>query len=140
MAKIWQNLIGTMEILRPDIQLSPTAQTYILENKEVQNTKWNGRQIRNAFQTAVALAEYEQNPDGKKKQFTVGLKHFKKVVELSRKFEEYMVTAKGANDSEIMAASMTRAPEEDQEEDDDEEEEEEERPRQKQSRKKMARK
>lgn len=132
MTKIWKNLIDNMEQLRPDIQLSPTAQTYILESKEVQGTKWNGRQIRNAFQTAVALAEYEQNPDGKKKQFTVSLKHFKKVVELNRKFEDYMVSTRG-RDSDMAEAKRIRAPEVEEEE---EEEEEEEKPRKKKTPKK----
>jgi hypothetical protein len=116
MAKIWQNLIDNMERLRPDIQLNEAAQTYVLENREVQNTKWNGRQIRNAFQTAVALAEYEQNPDGKKGSFTVSLKHFKKVVELSRKFEEYIVKAKGAKHSAIIESEGIRAAEGDENE------------------------
>ena len=140
MAKIWQNLIDNMERLRPDIQLNEAAQTYVLGNKEVRNTKWNGRQIRNAFQTAVALAEYEQNPDGKKSSFTVSLKHFKKVVELSRKFEEYIVKAKGAKDSAIIESKAIRAPEGDE----DEEEEEdgdgrEEKPRKKKTGKKTKR-
>ncbi|KAF4630939.1 hypothetical protein G7Y89_g7191 [Cudoniella acicularis] len=138
MSQIWKNLIDNMELLRPDIQLSPSAQTYILENKEAKNTKWNGRQIRNAFQTAVALAEYEQNPDGKKEKFTVSQKHFKKVVELSRKFEEYIVKAKGAKDSDIVESQRIRAPESDEEEDEDEEEEEE-KPRKKQTKKKPKR-
>jgi hypothetical protein len=105
-----------MEVFRPDIQLNEAAQTYVTGSKEVRDTQWNGRQIRNAFQTAVALAEYEQNPDGKKKSFTVSLKHFKKVVELSRKFEEYIVKAKGAKDSDIIVANQIRAPEEDEDE------------------------
>jgi hypothetical protein len=121
-----------MERVRPGITLSEQAETYILEHKEMRRTKWNGRQIRNAFQTAVALAEYEQNPDGKKPRFIVSRKHFQTVVELSRKFEEYMEKTRG-DDALNMEGGHVRAI------NSDEEENIKERPRKKQGGKKAVR-
>jgi hypothetical protein len=129
--KIWKNLMDNLELIRPDIQLTEAAEKYVLENKEMRRTRWNGRQIRNAFQTAVALAEYEQNPDGKKGGFTVSAKHFKKVVELSQKFEEYMKKTKGGDDAELAGAKYIRA-------DDSDEEDVKERPGRKKSGKKRS--
>lgn len=51
--------------------------------------KWNGREIRNAFQTAVALAEYEVIKD---EEGTVLLKesHLSSVVKMSADFKDYL--------------------------------------------------
>jgi hypothetical protein len=99
--RIWKNLIDNLEMNHPSITVSESAQEYLIESKEIWKTKWNGRQIRNSFQTAVALAEFEQDPDGIKKKFTVSAKHFKQVVQLSQKFEAYMNDVKHGTDSEL---------------------------------------
>ena len=110
--KIWQNLIENLEVVAPGITLTEQAQRYLLEGRELRKTQWNGRQIRNAFQTAVALAEYEQDPQGTKGKFTVSAKHFKKVVELSQKFEQYMKDTRG-DDSAIAKADGYRKDDDD---------------------------
>ncbi|MCJ1309497.1 hypothetical protein MMC25_003157 [Agyrium rufum] len=99
--KIWRNLIDSLEELAPGVTLTEAAETYIFENSQMRSTKWNGRQVRNAFQTAIALAEYEQDPDGSKGKYTVNAKHFKTVVELSAKFEQYMKKTRGGDDSQL---------------------------------------
>jgi hypothetical protein len=66
--------------------------------------RWNGRQIRNAFQTAIALAEYEANPSESKgshgEQRTPKLRkgHFEKVAEASAEFNHYLVEVYSGND------------------------------------------
>ena len=61
--------------------------------------RWNGRQIRNAFQTAVALAEYDFQEKcekcketGDKPPFKPGLegRHFKAVATTSAEFDDYL--------------------------------------------------
>ena len=55
--------------------------------------KWNGREIRNAFQTAVALAEYDALHESDREEsdpINVELSHFQDVVKLSAKFRKYM--------------------------------------------------
>ncbi|EMD00860.1 hypothetical protein BAUCODRAFT_187048 [Baudoinia panamericana UAMH 10762] len=65
---------------------------YYIKRKRV---PWNGRQIRNAFQTAIALAEFERNeeftgkPDGEA-MLNLTLEHFDKVAEVSEYFEDYL--------------------------------------------------
>ncbi|TDZ75099.1 hypothetical protein CTRI78_v000001 [Colletotrichum trifolii] len=51
---------------------------------------WNGRQIRNAFQTAVALAEWHQQEDKVPGPIRVKGEHFYKVSIVSNEFNAYL--------------------------------------------------
>ena len=59
-------------------------------------TTWNGRQIRNAFQTAIALAEWDAHQGQLKYKSPVPLKprlepeHFEKVAKASKHFDAYL--------------------------------------------------
>ena len=68
--------------------------------------RWNGRQIRNAFQTALALAEYdfqetckEAEETGEKRPVKPKLKadHFKAVAKTSAEFDNYLFTVYGGS-------------------------------------------
>ncbi|KAI0965292.1 hypothetical protein F4678DRAFT_476688 [Xylaria arbuscula] len=63
---------------------------------------WNGRQIRNAFQAAIALVEYEsrQTEEGNPRP-ALGEAQFKIVAESSREFDRYLVYTLGAAESDI---------------------------------------
>ncbi|KAH0537570.1 hypothetical protein FGG08_005636 [Glutinoglossum americanum] len=64
--------------------------------------RWNGRQIRNAFQTAIALAEFEAKSEGGETKRVPYLTkaHFKKVAEASAEFNHYLVQVyRGDDDS-----------------------------------------
>lgn len=70
---------------------------------------WNGRQIRNAFQTAVALAEHATPlPDNKVTQsngrFTLETKHFKQVLHVSNSFDQYLLKTRRNRDPHFLAA------------------------------------
>lgn len=66
--------------------------------------RWNGRQIRNAFQTAIALAEYEYHEKcqecdetGDKKPIKPALldRHFQAVADTSAEFSDYLTAVMG---------------------------------------------
>lgn len=66
-------------------------------DNEVSKTRWNGRQIKNAFQTAIALAEWDfldsQNNAKLKTVASAPLleaRHFRKVAEASARFDQYL--------------------------------------------------
>jgi len=66
--------------------VSRSAQEYLFSDEEVKAVKWNGREIRIAFQTAIALAEYDALPDSDREEsdpINVELSHFQDVVKLS---------------------------------------------------------
>ncbi|EFQ34616.1 uncharacterized protein GLRG_09760 [Colletotrichum graminicola M1.001] len=55
---------------------------------------WNGRQIRNAFQTAVALAEWHKGEGRVPGPIVVGREHFEKVAKVSNEFNAYLYEVK----------------------------------------------
>ncbi|CAG8961514.1 hypothetical protein HYFRA_00013865 [Hymenoscyphus fraxineus] len=62
---------------------------------------WNGRQIRNAFQTAIAIAQWESKQSSDGSGATLTDKHFEKVSKASRGFDRYLeVTYGGATESQ----------------------------------------
>ena len=72
------------------------------------NTRWNGRQIHNAFQTAAALAEYEamENNEDRAK---LEVAHFKTVADASHQFDRYIAETIGGNDAERALNDRERA-------------------------------
>ncbi|KAF5647840.1 aaa family atpase [Fusarium tjaetaba] len=63
---------------------------------------WNGRQIRNAFQTAIALAEHQsmtQSPGDP--QPTLGREQFEAVARGFMQFDEYLSKTLGATDADM---------------------------------------
>jgi AAA+ superfamily predicted ATPase len=67
----------------------PAARRFALESKEVRALKWNGREIRNALQTAVALAETDAL-EGGVETVTVTEKHLRAVVKMSSGFKDFL--------------------------------------------------
>jgi hypothetical protein len=79
--------------------------------EELQLTKFpNNRQIRNAFQTAIALAEFraaEQGQDadsGRKVRIELRREHFETVAETSKAFDKYLLETHGGHDESDLAA------------------------------------
>jgi hypothetical protein len=58
------------------------------------------RQIRNAFQTAITLAEYDARQPGAE-HITLGRAQFKIVAESSKEFDIYMKETLGATDADL---------------------------------------
>ena len=103
---IWRtNLRRTKKVWGDSIIISDEDQEKILafaedhykENERTRKT-WNGRQIRNAFQTAIALAEYEIHKALQRFKMaetpspTLEVWQFEKVAAASRHFDSYLKT------------------------------------------------
>ncbi|KAI1372638.1 P-loop containing nucleoside triphosphate hydrolase protein [Hypoxylon crocopeplum] len=87
--QVWQTFIDKLARERGDyMRLNVDAKDYI-RGADMRALQWNGREIRNAFQTAVSLAEYdaEKGEDGK---IVITDEHLRAVVELSRDFKNYL--------------------------------------------------
>jgi len=119
--KMWSNIMNRLE------QDNKSAEIKIVFDKEAlldyaqrhfdkcarEGVTWNGRQIRNAFQTAIALGHYERlakireaglTPDeamatGKKKWRTARLTkaNFANIAKTAREFEQYIETLRGSD-------------------------------------------
>jgi hypothetical protein len=82
------------------------SKEHFKELKAAKFLTWNGRQIRNAFQTAIALAEYDAAPG---RTPVLNRKYFEKVAVASKDFDQYLKdTQKGKDDAQIAREEKTR--------------------------------
>ncbi|KAK1962267.1 ATPase [Colletotrichum sublineola] len=87
--KVWKTFIDKLARERGDtMRMTIDAKEYIASTKK-HGIKWNGREIRNAFQTAVALAEYDAEKDSEGKIMMTDT-HLRAVIELSKDFKGYL--------------------------------------------------
>ncbi|KAI1454557.1 P-loop containing nucleoside triphosphate hydrolase protein [Annulohypoxylon moriforme] len=99
--KIW---INSFERLEHDsggkVYIGAATREYAYDSRDVKSLRWNGREIRNALQTAVALAETEALEDGNDK-VSVTDKHLRAVVKMSRGFKNFLRSQKQKGDAEV---------------------------------------
>ncbi|CAN9363871.1 unnamed protein product [Alternaria alternata] len=120
--QIWRmHLARTQEIKGDQFKIKSKeilkfAKEHYMELKKAGSGSWNGRQIRNAFQTAIALAEFETTEKNDKhdihhKQHHVELsrEHFATVARASAEFDTYLKsTLGGQTESDIARLEQTR--------------------------------
>ncbi|KAI1479345.1 P-loop containing nucleoside triphosphate hydrolase protein [Daldinia eschscholtzii] len=114
--KIWEN---NLERLKEELNTENRAVNFekkeILRYAEKQYKRlkklklrpWNGRQIRNAFQTATAIANYEARSEGK--ALEIRKEHFAKVAESAIDFDQYLKELSlGKDDSQLARDGILR--------------------------------
>ena len=67
---------------------------------------WNGRQIRNAFQTAIALAEFKANDKGYTPELTA--LEFQDVAKASKEFDSYIKITLGGGEADLARTNRVR--------------------------------
>lgn len=81
------------------------------------DSRWNGRQIRNACQTALALAEYQAQQDNKSTELDskiavkLNVDNFETVRDAYLEFTKYLVDLYGANTAKVAEERYIRAKE-----------------------------
>ncbi|PWO29401.1 ATP synthase D chain, mitochondrial [Pyrenophora tritici-repentis] len=104
--KIWDNLFGKLDEDHKRggrrINYHYHAKSYV-QSQDVQALKWNGREIRNAFQTAVALALFEVKKNESEDPPEVTENHLKQVVSMSSAFKKYMAAVNSGMDDATLA-------------------------------------
>ncbi|KAF2688057.1 hypothetical protein K458DRAFT_440781 [Lentithecium fluviatile CBS 122367] len=119
--KQWSNILNRLEADNKSAEVKVVFDKEALldfaqrhfDRCEREGVTWNGRQIRNAFQTALALGHYERlakireagmTPEeamatGKKKWRTVKLTkaNFANIAKTAREFEQYIETLRGSD-------------------------------------------
>ena len=122
MAKLRDKKIRRDErLIADEEQLYQFARQHYKVNRP-KNTQWNGRQIRNAFQTAAALAEFEAHEATQKAKRSVGVgeesklfesdlkvEHFETVAVASSEFDDYLYKVRGKTDSSRAFFDQERA-------------------------------
>ncbi|KAI0421819.1 P-loop containing nucleoside triphosphate hydrolase protein [Xylaria grammica] len=88
--RIWLNGFDRLERdAGGRVHVAVAAREYAWRSAEVRLLRWNGREIRNALQTAVALAESEALEDDADVVLVTD-KHLRSVVRMSRGFKNFM--------------------------------------------------
>ncbi|GAB1312437.1 hypothetical protein MFIFM68171_02647 [Madurella fahalii] len=109
--KIWNQFFDKLEKERGStMRIEKSARRYVLENKRMAQMNWNGREIRNAFQTAVALAEYRFHTKPKSEKAegdiaTLEEEDFKQICDMTIKFKQYLAEVYEGSDEEARAAA-----------------------------------
>ncbi|KAL2808966.1 hypothetical protein BJX63DRAFT_374638 [Aspergillus granulosus] len=107
--QIWDNhfkkLSRNRELNGQEIRCSYDAKEFVRKSKELQVLKWNGREIRNAFQTAVALACYQAKQEGNDVPELTD-DHLRQVVSMSQNFKTYLHNVRGAEEEMAYAARL----------------------------------
>ncbi|RAL09607.1 ATP-binding protein [Aspergillus homomorphus CBS 101889] len=102
--RIWENHFRKLEDNAKnggqEIICSYSAQEYIRESRRLQELRWNGREIRNAFQTAVALACFEAKQRNEPVP-KLSDRHLVQVVTMSRNFKAYMQATERHDESQV---------------------------------------
>ncbi|CZR56708.1 related to TOB3 (member of AAA-ATPase family) [Phialocephala subalpina] len=111
--QIWKQFFDKLERERKDsIFIDSRAKRYVLDDSEMKKIAWNGREIRNAFQTAVALAEYRFHFEGGKDESDMAVldkMDFEQVCQMSVDFKTYMKDVHGADENERAMKDRIRA-------------------------------
>ncbi|KAF2473443.1 uncharacterized protein BDR25DRAFT_282983 [Lindgomyces ingoldianus] len=90
--EVWEAFFKKLEREREgEFVVAGETRKYVKTSKEVRAVKWNGREIRNAFQTAVALAEVEDSKDDLGRTI-LSPEHIKQIVHMSSAFKKYLDT------------------------------------------------
>ncbi|KAL1851352.1 hypothetical protein Daus18300_012598 [Diaporthe australafricana] len=119
--QIWEGFFEKLEKERGNqIRISKSAKKYVLEDKEMTGIPWNGREIRNAFQTAVALAQYkfatsEDTEAGDKA--VLDRDHFEEVCKMTTDFKKYLKKLHTKDEDARAAIARNRYDEDDSEDD-----------------------
>ena len=111
--KIWKMNLRRLVENRQHIEVDSKAirnyaKKHYLRLAKAKRGPWNGRQIKNAFQTAIALAEFDARVEGLARP-VLSVDHFHIVAKASEGFDEYL--------SRIHGTDMDRARREGQRDD-----------------------
>ncbi|KAF8849600.1 P-loop containing nucleoside triphosphate hydrolase protein [Acephala macrosclerotiorum] len=111
--KIWQmNLDRAIEkqkelgLIIDKGNIMDFADDHWKESEEGESGYWNGRQIRNAFQTAIALAQWERK-ESNSEAIELNRRHFIKVSKAARSFDAYLNKVYGGQSEAEKAVELS---------------------------------
>ncbi|KAI1337703.1 hypothetical protein F5Y15DRAFT_408041 [Xylariaceae sp. FL0016] len=112
--KIWEQFFDKLTRERKDITVPRKTRRYVLDTSDMKKLEWNGREIRNAFQTAVSLAEYRfstemSEDEDKPDKVELEIDDFDQVCEMTVDFKQYLDGVHGADEKERAFKERARA-------------------------------
>ncbi|RDW61106.1 hypothetical protein BP6252_12489 [Coleophoma cylindrospora] len=112
--RVWEGFLAKLERERSDIIVTDRARTFLEEDKDMNSIQWNGREIRNALQTAIALAVHDAEEDFKRTgretlKIEIDRDHFAKVLQRRKTFIDYRDSIKRQNEEQRALGEGSRA-------------------------------
>ncbi|KAL9622184.1 MAG: hypothetical protein Q9160_003367 [Pyrenula sp. 1 TL-2023] len=101
-AQIWDTSFRKLGKERPDVKVDFSIYDFAYRDETIRSLKWNGREIRNAFNTMVALAEWDEREKGKQSKdgkIEIRREHLQQVARLSSDFKEYLQSLRGLDEA-----------------------------------------
>ena len=114
--KVWEKNINRVKTsdINIDVEEDEIRHFYEflwLENEKNPSRQWNGRQIKNAFQTAIALAHWDFRDlpaDSRPERPVLRAKHFKRVGQTSAHFDDYIGSVYGLEEQDAYSILAAR--------------------------------
>jgi len=103
--------ISEMKIGIEEDQIRHFYEVLWLENEKYPTRQWNGRQIKNAFQTAIAMVHWEFNTLQEKSRPprpVLRARHFKRVGQTSAHFDDYIGSVYGIEEQDAYSVLAAR--------------------------------
>ena len=100
--RIWETSFRKLGRERDDIIVDFTVGEYLRHDEKLRSLAWNGREIRNAFNTMVAIAEWNTKEDPRHNpgdKIEILRDHLEQVVKMSSGFKAYMHSLRGMDES-----------------------------------------
>ena len=97
-SKVWERNIqrlkqSSLDLVVDEEEIRKFAEKHWKANRERPSRRWNGRQIKNAFQTALALAnwDFQETKKGRSQERPIlRTEHFERVANVSTHFDDYI--------------------------------------------------
>lgn len=102
-------ITGQPELTIEENGIMEFAQQHFEKFEEMEDSRWNGRQIRNAFQIAASLARY-QNHRHPQRGLYIGAEHFQMVEDATFEYDQFRYRTAMKTDGEIAFAKGDRGP------------------------------
>ncbi|KAK0644823.1 hypothetical protein DIS24_g8468 [Lasiodiplodia hormozganensis] len=106
--ELWESYFKKLEKEREEkMRIHLNTRDYVEESEDLRKLEWNGREIKNAFQIAVSLAEAEGDKDDRGRVI-IKPDHIKATVEMSKSFKEYLNDLYAKNEEDRAAIRGNR--------------------------------
>ncbi|KAL8640750.1 MAG: hypothetical protein Q9228_002361 [Teloschistes exilis] len=113
--KIWKMNLDRLDRSKKSMEVEADeiygyARNHYRELHRKGKTTWNGRQIKNAFQTAIALAEFDANQRhrGGGGKPVLRLEYFKVVAQAAEDFDDYLYGLHGGTEGDLAKRYIQR--------------------------------
>ncbi|KAI9726367.1 MAG: hypothetical protein M1828_001641 [Chrysothrix sp. TS-e1954] len=109
--RIWDTSFRKLDAERPDVAVDLSLRDYVYRDEGFKALNWNGREIRNAFNTMLALAEWdarEYNRFDRQGRVEIRKDHLQQVAKMSSSFKDYLKSLRGIDEAKYAKFRMVR--------------------------------